>query len=433
MRDGITFGAGEQPEQPARAVRGGPDDRADLDAPIETKLHPPGTRREWQARPTFIQHLADAAARLVLVAAPAGYGKTTLVAQWRSSTAEDRRFAWVSLDRDDNDPGRLWWYVVTALQRTCPELDGESILRELRAQTPEVTETVLPMLANELAALAPRLVLVLDDYHLVRNRTCHDQVAFLLLHLPPSVQMVIITRADPALPLARLRATGGLAEIRARELRFAAAEAAALVESTAAVQLREPDLAELIERTEGWPAGVYLAALSLRGQPSPGDFVHRFSGDNRLIVDFLAEEVFGRQPQHIQRFLARTSVLTRFCAPLCEAVTGEPGAAEVIEVIERENLFVVSLDDNRRWFRYHHLFAQLLRRELSLTEPGMVAVLHERASAWHRRHGSADEAVSHALAAGDPTRATDLIAHLLVPLRRCRPDGNGTPVDALDR
>ncbi len=383
--------------------------RVGLDVPIETKLHAPSARPEWVERPGLTEYLTRATARLVLVDAPAGFGKTTLVAQWRSSSAERRPFAWVSLDRADDDPSRLWWYITGALQRACPELNGETILNELRVPTPEVIGIVLPLLANELAALTGPVVLVLDDYHVIKERSCHDQIAFLLLHLPPSAQIVLITRVDPPLPLARMRASGEMVEIRARELRFGPGEAAAIVHSVSGVRLSEADLADLAERTEGWPACTYLAALSLRGHPSPHEFIREFTGDNRFIVDFLADEVLSRQPSDVQLFLARTSILTRFCAPLCDAVTGSANAVEIIEILERENLFLVPLDDNRQWYRYHHLFAQLLRSQLALTEPGTMRALHKRASAWHQLSGSTEEAVSHSLAADDIGTAVDLI------------------------
>ena len=376
---------------------------------MEAKLHAPRSRLVWVERAQLIRHLAAAAARLVLVDAPAGFGKTTLVAQWRASAGEGRRFAWVSLDRGDDDPDNLWWHVVSALQRACPEIDGDVILTALRA-TQDVAESVLPILLNQLAAVSVPVVLVLDDYHEIKNGSCHDQIAFLLRHLPASAQIVLITRADPPLPLGRLRAAGEMVEIRQRELHFTSADTAALVHAVAGIQLTEPDLADLVARTEGWPTGVYLAALSLRGHPSPGAFVRQFAGENRFVVDFLAEEVLNRQPDEIKQFLARTSILARFCAPLCEAVTGSAGSAGIIETLERENLFLVPLDDNRQWYRYHHLFAQLLRSQLARTEPGIAAALHERASAWHRRSGSIEEAVHHALAADDVGGAVDLIA-----------------------
>jgi len=391
------------------AVSGRPRARAGLDVPIESKLHAPGPRKEWVERPALIEYPGASTARLVLVDAPAGFGKTTLVAQWRSATGEKRSFAWVSLDPGDDDPGRLWWYILCALQRACPEIGGDEIARELRTAVPDITGTVLPRLANELGALSAPVVLVLDDYHVIKERSCHDQIQFLLLHLPPTAQIVLITRADPPLPLARLRAAGEMVEIRARELRFGGREAAALVHDVSGVALSDADLVDLVERTEGWPAGLYLAALSLRGHPSPGAFVHEFTGDNRFVVDFLADEVLGRQPEEIQQFLARTSILSQLSAPLCDAVTGSANAAGIIEVLERENLFLVPLDDNRQWYRYHHLFAQLLRSQLARTERELMPALHARASAWHRRCGSAEEAITHALAADDVSGAVDLI------------------------
>jgi LuxR family maltose regulon positive regulatory protein len=380
------------------------------DVPMETKLHAPAVRKEWVERPELTGYLARTSTKLVLVCAPAGFGKTTLVAQWRASAMEHRAIAWVSLDRGDDDPGRLWSHIVHSLQRACPELNGDEILRALRGQIRDITETALPILVNELAKLPAPVVLVLDDYHVITERSCHDQTAFLLLHLPPSSEVVLTTRADPPLPVARLRAAGEVVEIRVPELRFAPSEAAALVYNVSGVELSEPDLAVLLERTEGWPAGLYLAALSLSGDPSPSAFIRQFTGSNRFIVDFLAEEVLGRQPSEIRQFLARTSILDRFCAPLCDAVVGSANAAEIIDVLERENLFLVPLDDNRQWFRYHHLFAQALRSQLARTEPDTGPALHARASAWHRLFGSTDESIGHALAAGDTAGALDLIA-----------------------
>ena len=425
MRD-VSFGDGQLPDRdpcavlalPQRSPRPFPRPlpqslsqlRAGLDGPLETKLHAPRSRREWVERAPLTRYLAGTTARLVLVAAPAGSGKTTLVAQWCSSASEGRRFAWVSLDRCDDDPGGLWWHVVSALQRACPEIDGDAILSALRAPAQDMAGSVLPILLNELSALAAPVALVLDDYHEIKNGSCHDQIAFLLHHLPPAAQIVLITRADPPIPLARLRTAGELVEIRQHELRFTPADAAALVHAVADVQLTEADVADLVARTEGWPTGLYLAALSLRGHPAPGAFVRQFAGENRFVVDFLTEEVLSRQPEEIRQFLVRTSVLSRFCAPLCDAVTGSAGAADIIEMLDRENLFVVPLDDSRQWYRYHHLFAQMLRSQLARTEPGTAAALHERASAWHRRSGSVEEAVSHALAADDVAGAVDLIA-----------------------
>ncbi len=394
--------------RPARAVAGPP--WVSPGVPLETKLHPPTARKEWVERQELIGYLTAVTAKLVLVDAPAGSGKTTLVAQWLSSTAEARPSAWISLDPDDNDPARLWWQVVCALQRACPKLDAGDILLALRAPAPDLPGTLLPILVNELSRLPEPVVLVLDDYHAIRDRRCHDQVAFLLLHLPPAVQLVLITRADPPLPLARLRAAGQLAEIRARDLRFGPRQVAELVAAAAGIEVSEADLADLTRRTEGWPAGVYLASLALRGHPSPSAFIRQFTGNSRFVVDFLAEEVLSHQPAAIRQFLARTSILNRFCAPLCDTVVGSASAAEIMDILERENLFVVPLDDTRQWFRYHRLFAQVLRSELARTEPEIVPALHERASDWLRRSGSADEAFSHARSAGNIAGAISLIA-----------------------
>jgi LuxR family transcriptional regulator, maltose regulon positive regulatory protein len=383
--------------------------RAGLGMPLETKLYPPGPRREWVQRQELTRQLSASTARLVLVDGPAGFGKTTLVAQWRAHAAQQRRFAWVSLDRGDNDPVRLWSHVVEALQRTSPEL-GDHRLGLVRGPRHDLTRTLLPLLVNGLAAVQIPVVLVLDDYHLIRDRSCHQQLEFLLLHLPPGAQLVVITRADPPLPLARLRARGDLTEIRPPELGFTTAQAASLVRSVAGVELSQSDAADLVERTEGWAAGIYMVALSLRDNPDPEAFIHGFTGSNRFVADFLTEEVLSRQPYHVRQFLARTAILERFTAELCDTVAGTANAAEIIDLLERENLFVAPLDDHRQWFRYHHLFAQMLRNQLTRTEPDVLPELHRRASTWHRLEGSAEEAIRHALAAGDPSAAADLIA-----------------------
>jgi LuxR family maltose regulon positive regulatory protein len=366
-------------------------------------------------RPELTGLLAGTATRLVLVDAPAGFGKTALVAQWRSSVAETRSFAWVSLDRGDNDLDRMCRCIGIALQRACPEIGVGAILDELRGREPDIAGVVLPALVSELTEVSAPVVLVLDDYHVIKERASHDHIAFLLLHLPPSAQIVLITRADPPLPLARLRAAGEMTEIRPRELRFTTEEAAKLLHTVSRVELSEADLADLVERTEGWPAGLYLAALSLRDHPAPSTFVRQFTGNNRFIFDYLADEVIGRQSGQIRQFLTRTSVLERFCAPLCEAVTGLADAAGIIDVLERENIFLVPLDDSRQWYRHHHLFAQVLRSQLTVTEPDIVPELHERASAWHQQAGSAEEAIYHAFAADDIANAVDLIARHWYP------------------
>jgi LuxR family maltose regulon positive regulatory protein len=377
---------------------------------LETKLHPPRVREEWVHRTELVQYLAASTAKLVLVDAPAGFGKSTLAAQWRAFPGQSRKFAWVSVDAGDNDAARLWRYIGWALQRACPELHVGEFLRQLGRPGADLRGSLLPTLVNELAELASPVALVLDDYHLISNRDCHDQLEFVLLHLPPMVQMVLITRVDPPLPLGRLRAVGDLLEIRVPELRFVAAEAAALVRAVSAVELDETDLADLVRRTEGWPAGIYLAALSLRGQPSPSSVIRQFTGDNRFVGDFLAQEVLSRQPGEIRDFLCRTAILDRFAPSLCDAVVGSADATEIIDILERENLFLVALDDDRQWFRYHQLFGQMLLSRLVQTEPDLVPVLHRRASEWHQRWGSVEEAIVHALAGGDIAGAIDVVA-----------------------
>ncbi len=361
-------------------------------------------------RAELVQHLTGSTAKLVLVEAPAGFGKSSLVAQWRASPAEGRQFAWVSADSRDNDFARFWWHLVAALQRASPELEARDLLSHLRAHAADPQESLLPVLVNELAALSAPVVIVVDDYHLISSPECHEHMAFLLTHLPPTAQIVLITRVDPPLPTGRLRTTGDLVEIKMAELRFTATEAGELVRAVSDVQLDEADLGALLEHTEGWPAGVYLAALSLGGQSCPSRFVQQLSGDNRFIADFLVEEVLSNQPRQITEFLCRTAILDRFTPSLCDAVVGSSNAAGIIDVLERENLFLIALDDDRQWYRYHRLFGQLLRSLLMETEPENIPTLHARASRWHRRRGSAEEAITHALAAGDTAGAIAALA-----------------------
>jgi LuxR family transcriptional regulator, maltose regulon positive regulatory protein len=393
-----------------RAVHAPAADHAVLDVPIETKFHAPGPRRDWVERPALVERLIAAAAKLILVDAPAGFGKTTLVAQWRASGLESRPFAWLSLDDGENDPSRLWRHLTHALQRACPGFIGEENPQSLQVHNPDITGTVLPVLLNELARLTAPVVLVLDHYQVITEPHCHEQMAFFLTHLPSTVQVVLMTRNDPPLPLARWRASGDMVELRAQELRFTPTEGALFVQTISAAELGVSDISELVDRTEGWPAGLYLAALSLRGHPDPSTFVRRFSGDNRFIADFLAEEVLGRQPAEIRQFLARTSILGWFNAPLCDAVAGSANAAQIIDSLDRENLFIVPLDENRECFRYHSLFAQMLRGYLTRTEAALVTTLHKRASDWHRRSGSVEETIQHSIAAGDLAGAVGLIA-----------------------
>lgn len=395
---------------PSLAIGGSEPEPRGSGVVLATKFHPPDPRPEWVPRQRLVEHLAAGDPKLALVHAPAGFGKTTAVAQWRAAQTQDRAFAWVSLDPGDDDPVRLWSHIVSSLRRACPGLPGEDLLALLRVPVPDISGRLLPSLVNALAGPAERVVLVLDDYHLVRARHCHEQIESLLAGLLPPAQIVIISRTIPPLQVARLRAAGEMTEIDMGELRFTPAEAAGLIGAVAGRPLGQRDLTELVDRTEGWPAALYLAALSLRSQPDPGAFVQEFTRGNRYVTDYLLEEVISRQPEHVVRFLIDTSALGRFTAELCDAVTGRTDAAEIIDLIERENLFLVALDESRRWFRYHRLFAEALRVRLASREPARAPVLHRRASDWLRTQGSPEEAFGHALAAGDTDTAARVMA-----------------------
>ena len=351
---------------------------------LETKLYVPRPRRGLVLRPRLSERLdRGAASKLVLVSAPAGFGKTTLLTEWLAARpaalAGERLAAWLSLDRGDNDPASFWAYVIAAL-RTVASGVGESALALLDAPQPPPIETVLTTLLNDLGAVAGEIVLVLDDYHVIDAREVQDGMAFLLDHLPPRLHVVIASRADPALPLARMRARGELAEIRAAELRFTADEAAAYLNEMMGLQLTARDVAALEGRTEGWIAALQLAALSMQGRDDVAGFIAGFAGDDRYVVDYLAEEVLARQPERVQTFLLQTSILGRLSGPLCDAVTGQGGGKAMLEALDRGNLFLVPLDDRRRWYRYHHLFADVLQARLLDEQPGQVPDLHRRAS-----------------------------------------------------
>ena len=388
---------------------------------LETKLYMPRSRRGLVLRARLSERLdRGAVSKLVLVSAPAGFGKTTLLSEWLAAgpaaAAGERLAAWLSLDRGDNDPVSFWAYVIAAL-RTVAAGVGESALALLRASPPPPVEAVLTVLLNDLAAVAGDVVLVLDDYHVIDAPAVRDGMAFLLDHLPPGLHVVIASRADPALPLARLRARGELAEIRAAELRFTPDEAAVYLNGLMGLQLTAQDVAVLEARTEGWIAALQLAALSMQGREDVAGFIAGFAGDDRYVVDYLAEEVLARQTGRVQAFLLQTSVLGRLSGPLCDAVTGQGGGKAMLEALDRANLFLVPLDDRRRWYRYHHLFADVLQARLLDEQPGQVPGLHRRASAWYEQHGERSLAIGHALAAGDFGRAADL-AELAIPAIR---------------
>jgi LuxR family maltose regulon positive regulatory protein len=359
----------------------------------------------------------------MLVSAPAGFGKTTLLTEWLAAgpaaPADERLVAWLSLDRGDNDPVSFWAYVIAALRAVASGV-GESALALLHAPQRPPIEMVLTALLNDLVAGAGDIVLVLDDYHVIDAPEVQQGMTFWLDHLPPWLHVVIASRADPALPLAGLRARGELAEIRAAELRFTPDEAAAYLNGMMGLQLTARDVAVLEARTEGWIAALQLAALSMQGRDDVSGFIAGFAGDDRFVVDYLVEEVLQRQPDRVQAFLLQTSILGRLSGPVCDAVTGQGGGKAMLEALDRGNLFLVPLDDRRRWYRYHHLFADVLQARLLDEQPGQVPDLHRRASAWYEQNGEQSVAIGHALAAGDFGRAAGLVELAIPAMRRAR-------------
>ena len=387
---------------------------------LETKVYVPKPRRALVARPKLRERLSRGAeSKLTLVSAPAGFGKTTLIAEWLASTAsKERSTAWLSLDQGDNEPVLFWTYLVSALQTAAPGI-GAAALSVVQSPQPPI-EAALATLLNELGTLPNDLVLVLDDYHVIEAREIQSGMDFLLDHLPPRVHLVIATRADPALPLPRLRARGELVEIRAADLRFTPDEAAAYLNEVMGLDLAARDVATLEARTEGWVAALQLAALSMQERDDVAGFIAGFAGDDRYIVDYLVEEVLQRQPEGVREFLLETSILDRLTGPLCDAVTGQEEGNATLEAMERGNLFVVALDNSRRWYRYHHLFADVLRAHLLDELPDRVPDLHRRASTWYEQQEMRSEAIAHALAARDFARAADLVERAIPAMRKSR-------------
>ena len=388
---------------------------------VATKLNVPKPRPDLVARPRLAARLdRGALARLTLISASAGFGKTSLVAQWLSSgPARNRTVAWIALDPADSQPAAFWAQVLAALQAAAVPAIGESILPLLESGLAP-TEGVLAAVVNELSALPGELDLVLDDYHVIDDPDVHAGMTFLLDHLPPQIHVLITTRADPPLPLARLRARGEMVEIRAEDLRFTAEEASIYLNDVMGLGLGSEDVAALEERTEGWIAALQLAALSMEGRDDVADFVVRFTGNDRYIVDYLVEEVLQRLPDEIRMFLLDTCILERLNGPLCDAVTGRSNGKAMLGALERRNLFVVSLDDQRRWYRYHHLFADVLQAHLEDEQPERAPELHRRASEWYEREGEWTEAIRHALAARDFDRTAELVEGALPAMRMAR-------------
>ena len=375
---------------------------------ITTKLFRPSLRQHTVERKRLRDVLRlGCTLPLTLVVAPAGWGKSTLVAEWL--THDGIAAGWVSLDGGDNDPMRFWRYLLLAADQA-GSAAGAAALRRLDAAGSDVLRDVLPAFVNALVSADAPLVLVLDDYHLVTSARVHASVATLLDRSPPQLHLILITRADPALPLSRLRVRGDLAELRAEDLRFSAAEALEFFSDRLGPQLSERDVLRVLARTEGWAAGLQLAALQLHGRADPVAFIERFTGADWHIVNYLGEEVLASQRPGVREFLLVTSVLNRMCAPLCDALTGRADGAELIGEIYRANLFLIPLDDERRWFRYHHLFGGLLRHELALTSPERPSVLHRRAAQWYEEHNDATEAIGHAIASGDDALSSRLVA-----------------------
>jgi LuxR family maltose regulon positive regulatory protein len=462
-----------------------------MDSPLlRTKLYMPPLRPGFVRRPRLVERLNAGLSlghKLTLISAPAGFGKTTLLCEWislamgsqqpatsgreanarrmrravRDAQSDDQAsphvpcsslptpsFSWLSLDKGDNDPTRFVTYLVAALQTVQQDI-GESLLSRQRApQAPPLRESLAAVI-NEVSALADRLVLVLDDYQTIKAKPIHDAVAFFLDHLPDNVHLVITTRSDPVLPLARLRGRGQLTELRQADLRFTSEEVSAFLNQTMELALSPDQIAAVASRTEGWIAGLQMAAISMQGRRDLTGFIQELTGSHRFILDYLTEEVLDQQPEAIQEFLLQTSILERITAPLCGAILGSengegylgqnsaaweekrgsegPGFQEILESLERANLFLVPLDDRREWYRYHRLFADLLRRRLHRSRPDLVPILHGRASAWYERraqdlgqtrrgNGLMSAAIDHALSAGDAEYAAHLMLQIADPI-----------------
>ena len=374
---------------------------------LTTKLYIPPVRPELVSRPRLIERLnAELHRKLILISAPAGFGKTTLLSDWLGQ--REGPVAWLSLDEGDNDPAQFWAYLIAALQ-TIHKGIGEAALEALVSPQPPHIEALLTGLINEIAGIPDLSALVLDDFHVITDQQVNDEVIFFLDSMPPQMHLILSTRTDPPWPLARFRARREMTELRADDLRFTAKEAAAFLNKVMSLDLSPDDVAVLEDRTEGWIAGLQMAALSMRGREDVSGFIRAFSGSHRFILDYLVEEVLDQQSPAIREFLLRTCILGRMTAPLCDVVTGGTDSQTMLAQLEQANLFLVPLDDERRWYRYHRLFSELLRNQLALIHPDQMPVLHQRASEWFEEKGFTEETIAHAFAARDYERVARLV------------------------
>lgn len=387
---------------------------------LATKFFIPPPPSKTVSRSRLIDQLNKgllAGHKLTLVSAPAGFGKSTLISEWIPHCG--RPVAWLSLDERDNELTRFLIYFITSLQTNSPNL-GADILDALQSSQIPPIDSILTALLNEISIIPDDFILVLDDYHLTDAKSVDDALTFLIDHLPSQMHLVITTREDPSLPIPRLRVRNQLTEIRAADLRFNPAEAAEFLNQVMGLELSAEDVIALETRTEGWIAGLQLAALSMKGQQDAHGFIQAFAGDHRYIVDYLVEEVLRRQPEAIRNFLLQTSILDRLNGSLCDAVIAQAGSKSTVEQLQRGNLFLIPLDDKREWYRYHHLFADVLRMHLIAEHPDQVPVLHRRASEWYEQNGLTADAIRHALVAKDFKHATELIEKAIPLMRQSR-------------
>jgi LuxR family maltose regulon positive regulatory protein len=387
---------------------------------LATKLYIPPTRLQLVSRPRLTEQLNEGLHRkLTLISAPAGFGKTTLISKWVEdlttiSSKENQyinKVGWLSLDESDSDPVRFLNYFIAAIrQAEGGNVNlGEGALSMLQSPQPPPMDPILTSIINELTTIQGKLVLILDDYHLISTPPIDDLLTSFLEHLPPQLHLIISTRSDPQLPLARLRGSNQLNELRATELRFTFAEISEFLNETMALELSAEDIASLETRTEGWIAGLQLAAISMKGREDTSSVIKSFTGSHRLVLDYLIEEVLDQQSESVQHFLLHTAVLDRLSGAVCNALTGQTNGQETLEMLDHANLFIVPLDEDRRWYRYHHLFSDLLRVRLKRYKSEEEPRLHQRASKWYEGNGLFDEAIEHAYRANDTKRVVALV------------------------